>query len=386
MITALAGAVDVELVQSGEYTIVDIGPITDMVIIAMVGFLVIGVALFYHVKGAFCITLVFNTIVWWSKEDAWPSSVADAPTMEPIEEFAGGEFSNNIVLVFELIFLCLLTLSGLVRSLSELGDLTRKDGTTPRNRWLFIICGLSTVFSGFFRGPPILISPESAAGIKAGARTGLSTIVCGICFFLASFFSPITREVPHVATAPLLLAVGVLLSQNTRRIDWNNVVDSFAGFCCLFFIPFTYNILFGVGFGYISFVFIGICTGFFSDDLFALYEWYDPVGAESLQSRNGFFGDNKAANHSHQDVSYQKQSLDITPRSSVLSFRSAMDSVDSHVSILEGFWYHTDDDSMAPRRSSLFIRPSAVGVRNSDIRASVVEVRNSEVSESQNKL
>lgn len=84
---------------------------------------------------------------------------------------------------------------------------------------LFITQGLTTVLSGYFSGPPILISPESAAGIKAGAKTGVSTLVCGILFGIATFFYPIFAAVPAAGTAPLLIMVGVMLFANVKVRD-----------------------------------------------------------------------------------------------------------------------------------------------------------------------
>ena len=81
------------------------------------------------------------------------------------------------------------------------------------------VSGLTTVLSGYFSGPPILISPESAAGIKAGAKTGVSTLVCGILFGIATFFYPIFAAVPAAGTAPLLIMVGVMLFANVKVRD-----------------------------------------------------------------------------------------------------------------------------------------------------------------------
>ncbi len=117
------------------------------------------------------------------------------------------------------------------------------------------------MISGFTSGPPILISPESAAGIKAGAKTGLSTLICGLLFAIACFFSPLFSAVPAAGTAPLLLAVGVVLFGNVRRIDWSSIKEAIPAYCCLFFIPFTYSILRGIGFGYVMYIIMGIFTG-----------------------------------------------------------------------------------------------------------------------------
>lgn len=140
------------------------------------------------------------------------------------------------------------------------------------------MCGLASIASGCLSGPPILISPESAAGIKAGAKTGLSTLVCGILFGISAFFSPLFASVPAAGTAPLLLIVGVLLFQNTKRIDWTNIGKALPSYCCLFFIPFTYSILRGVAFGYVSYIIIGMFTGdFWVDSAQFLTDYLAPV-------------------------------------------------------------------------------------------------------------
>jgi AGZA family xanthine/uracil permease-like MFS transporter len=80
--------------------------------------------------------------------------------------------------------------------MSDLAKLTKPNGDIPRGRWLFVVCGVTTILSGYLSGPPILISPESAAGIKAGAKTGISTVVCGLLFLISVFFAPIFAEIP----------------------------------------------------------------------------------------------------------------------------------------------------------------------------------------------
>ena len=65
-----------------------------------------------------------------------------------------------------------------------------------------------SVLSGFFNGAPVLISPESSAGIKAGAKTGLSSVVCGCLFLLSALFAPLFMAVPYAATAGVLIVIG----------------------------------------------------------------------------------------------------------------------------------------------------------------------------------
>ena len=163
--------------------------------------------------------------------------------------------------MFDLIFLYILYLSGLIPTFTDLSGLQRPDGTTPRGRWFFIIAGVMTILSGLFTSAPILISPESSAGIKAGAKTGLSTVVCGLLFLLTIFFSPVFRAVPAAATSPILMMIGIILFQDVNRINWKDMEDAATAFVVVFFIPFTYSIINGVVIGYVVYIIMCIFTG-----------------------------------------------------------------------------------------------------------------------------
>jgi hypothetical protein len=246
--------------------------------------ILIAISLHYHVKGAFCLTLLITTVIWWTLKNTWPTHLLElphlvSPTLSLNDPSA--LLSSTLPLYFDLLFLYVLTLSGLILSLSAGANLVREDGTTPRNRWIFIICGLMTVLSGLLGGPPILLSPESTAGIKAGAKTGLSSIVCGILFATSVFFAPILKAIPSAATSPVLIIVGVFLFQNVIRVDWTLIKDSVPAFCILFFIPFTYSVLQGVAMGYLVYFFISLATGDLVEDGKRFWhEYSDPVALD----------------------------------------------------------------------------------------------------------
>lgn len=277
LITALAGATEINLVVRGKYTILDMGEITSEVIVAISALVVVAVLLHYHVKGAFCIGLALGTFVWWLISEEWPKGLVAMPTTNN----SVGDLSNDRItlLILNLFFLFILTLNGLARSLSDLANLTKPTGAIPRGNFLFIVCGLTTMFSGYISGPPILISPETAAGIKAGAKTGLSTLVCGLLFGVSAYFSPIFAAVPAAGTAPLLIMVGVMMFGNSKRIDWADYKVAVPAYCVLFFIPFTYSILRGVAFGYCIYIVIGLYTGDMITNVLQFIESYrNPCG------------------------------------------------------------------------------------------------------------
>jgi xanthine/uracil/vitamin C permease (AzgA family) len=250
--------------------------------------IILAAALHYRIKGAFCISMFFGSFVWWCHDNSWPTSVVRFPVVDYVESFFGSNRVDCIYLSLQLVFIYIISLSGLVSSMATLAGLVRKDNTTPRNRWIYVVCGAATLVSGLLSGPPVLISPESAGGIKAGAKTGLSTVVCGILFGLSVFFGPILENIPNAATAPLLITVGVVLFQNVQKLNWKLITDSTPAYVVLFFIPFTYSILQGVVIGYLVYLILGVLTGqiFYSGlDLWLFYFEKNPF--ETIRSLFG---------------------------------------------------------------------------------------------------
>ena len=277
LITALAGAIEVGLVVHGSYTLLAMGDVTPALLIAGVSLLSIAVAQHFHQKGAFVIGLGVGSVLFWTfvndaENSDWPTSVSALPSYDwgDLPTFAAAIQPRALILVFNLSFLYILTLNGLARSLSDLADLTFSGGSIPRGNWLYIFCGATTILSGLLSGPPILISPESAAGIKAGAKTGLSTLVCGTLFGISTFFGPFFSAIPSAATSPLLILVGMVLFQNVSRIHWARTREAVSAFFVLLLIPFTYSIICGIGFGFLVYVGVGLFTGEAWQDLKAL--------------------------------------------------------------------------------------------------------------------
>ena len=102
---------------------------------------------------------------------------------------------------------------------------------------------------------------ESASGVQAGGRTGLTALVVGVMFLAALFFSPLAASVPAYATAPALLYVAGLMMRELIEIDWNDVVEATPAALTALAMPFTYSIANGLAFGFISYVVLKTATG-----------------------------------------------------------------------------------------------------------------------------
>ena len=105
---------------------------------------------------------------------------------------------------------------------------------------------------------------ESAAGVAAGGRTGLASLVTALCFAACLFLTPLAAIVPACATAPALMYVGVLMLKNFSKVDMSDITAAVPAFLALIMMPLTYSISNGIAIGAISYVIIRLCTGKFT--------------------------------------------------------------------------------------------------------------------------
>ena len=102
---------------------------------------------------------------------------------------------------------------------------------------------------------------ESASGIAAGGRTGLTSLVTALCFAVCLFLSPVANIIPSCATAPALIFVGVLMAKNFAKVDMEDMRSAVPAFVTFLMMPLTYSISNGIGLGAITYVLITLFTG-----------------------------------------------------------------------------------------------------------------------------
>ena len=102
---------------------------------------------------------------------------------------------------------------------------------------------------------------ESAAGVAAGGRSGVTAIVAGICFLLALFVAPWLGVIPAAATAPALILVGAMMMAHTAEIEWGELRDAIPAFLTIVAIPMTFSIANGLSLGFLSYALLQVATG-----------------------------------------------------------------------------------------------------------------------------
>jgi AGZA family xanthine/uracil permease-like MFS transporter len=136
-----------------------------------------------------------------------------------------------------------------------------KNGKIPRVGRILLADGVGTMFGALTGTSTVTSYIESAAGIAAGARTGLSNIVVAVLFLLALLFSPLATAIPGFATAPALILVGALMTQSIAHVKWADFTEAFPAFMTMLATPLTFSIATGLSLGVISFSTVKLGAG-----------------------------------------------------------------------------------------------------------------------------
>lgn len=167
--------------------------------------------------------------------------------------------------LFGVVFAFLITdffdTMGTVIGIGGQGGFLDTEGRMPRLNRVLFVDSLAAVWGGLCGCSSVTTYIESAAGVSAGGRTGLTAVVVALGFLLAMFFSPVVSAVPAVATAPALLAVGFLMLSVVKEMDVTTAEDGLPAFLTLLVIPLTQSIATGIGVGFISLVLVRVCRG-----------------------------------------------------------------------------------------------------------------------------
>lgn len=142
----------------------------------------------------------------------------------------------------------------------EAGYLDR-EGRLPRLGRVLLVDSFAAMWGAVSSASSVTTYIESASGVSAGGRTGLTAVVVGILFLLAAFFAPVAGIIPQVATAPALLVVGFLLMTVVREIPFEDLEEAFPAFLTIVVIPLTFSISRGIGYGFIAYTLVKLLRG-----------------------------------------------------------------------------------------------------------------------------
>jgi AGZA family xanthine/uracil permease-like MFS transporter len=209
-------------------------------------------------------------------DGGWGLNVPNVPSKivaTPKFKF-GGQFDlfgafhlGNVTLIAAILLLFTLLLSdffdtvGTVTAIGHEAGLADKDGNVDNIQKILLVDSLAAAAGGAAGISSNTSYIESAAGVGEGARTGLASVVTGICFLLTTFLAPLVGIIPYEAATPALIIVGFLMMTQIKDIDWDDLGIAIPAFLTIILMPFTYNISVGIGAGFITHVVIRLLQG-----------------------------------------------------------------------------------------------------------------------------
>ncbi|OHB31915.1 MAG: guanine permease [Phenylobacterium sp. RIFCSPHIGHO2_01_FULL_69_31] len=260
------------LVVGNPATLVTLGDVhAPATLLALLGLAILSVLLVLKVRGAIFIGIVATAVLGWVLGLAtW------APQPYSLDEMTGTALKLDIPaalgigghgfglalleILFVFLFVDLFDNVGTLVAVSKKAGLMRPDGSIPRlNRILFADAGATVV--GSLAGTSTVVSYiESASGVSAGGRTGLTAVVTGLLFLATLFVAPWAQVIPAAATAPALILVGAMMMGPLTEIDWDDPVVAIPAFLTLVTIPLTFSIANGLAFGVIAYAVLKLAS------------------------------------------------------------------------------------------------------------------------------
>jgi AGZA family xanthine/uracil permease-like MFS transporter len=204
---------------------------------------------------------------WGLNVPALPKEVIATPDFSLLGQFSlfGGfseiSFVAAALLVFTLVLSDFFDTVGTITAIGHEGNLIDKDGNIPYNEQILLVDSLAAVAGGAASISTNTSYIESASGVGEGARTGLASVVTGVCFLLTTLFAPLVAMIPYEAATPALIVVGFLMMTQISGIDWSDYGIAIPAFLTIILMPFTYNITVGIGAGFITHVLVRALQG-----------------------------------------------------------------------------------------------------------------------------
>jgi AGZA family xanthine/uracil permease-like MFS transporter len=262
-IIALEGA---GIVVDNPATLVGLGDLTKPgPLLALLGFFIIVVLEARRVTGAVLIGILVVTFISmgigltpFGGVFSAPPSIA--PTFMQLD--IAGAFNVGLVsVIFAFLFVDVFDNTGTLLGVTKRAGLADEKGNVPKMGRALIADSAAALFGSLLGTSTTTSYVESAAGVSAGGRTGLTAIVVAILFLLSLFFSPLAGSVPIYATAPALLFVAVLMTSGLADIDWKDITTAAPVTVTALTMPLTYSIANGIAFGFITWTVVKLLSG-----------------------------------------------------------------------------------------------------------------------------
>ena len=274
---ALIAVKNAGIVVANPATIVGLGDLTSLQpALAVLGFFLIIAMSHKNIKGAVLYSILIITALGLAFGDvkftgvmAMPPSLA--PTFMQLDLTSGfttAEGAFNVAMlsvVFAFLFVILFDTSGTLIAVADKAGMLDKQGRLPRLGKALMSDAVSTVAGAVLGTSSTTSYIESASGVAAGGRTGMTAVTVGALFLLALFLSPLAGMVPAYATAGALFYVAILMMSSLAKVDWDDLTEAAPVAVVTLMMPLSFSIAHGIELGFISYAAIKLLSGRYKD-------------------------------------------------------------------------------------------------------------------------
>lgn len=266
---AFIGLQNAGIVVADAATLVGMGNIlSGPALVALFGIVVTGILYALKVKGALLWGILLATAFGWLNGVTPPlQGIVALPRMSDWSavlfqlDIAGALQLSLIGVLLSLLFVDMFDTAGTLVGVSQQAGYLDQEGNLPKASRALLADAIGTSGGALFGTSTVTTYIESASGVAAGGRTGLTGVVVSLLFFLALFFKPLIGIVPAAATAPALIIVGTMMISNITKIDWDDFTEVLPAFITMLLMPLTYSIANGIAIGFIAYPLLKLFTG-----------------------------------------------------------------------------------------------------------------------------
>ena len=265
---AIIGLEIMGVVGDHPVTLVTLGDIKNpLVLLGCLAFVSMIVMEKMKIRGNIIIgILVFSVIAWVSGLAKFNGVVSSPPPMTYLFAFdLGAAFTAGMsTVIFTLLFIDFFDTAGTLTSVANVAGKVGRDGKVQDINKAMLSDSVGTVAGSLMGTTTVTSYVESGAGVKAGGRTGMTSLVIGVLFLACLFFSPLATSLPKEIDGAALLYVAVLFVRNITDIEWDDIAESAPAVVAFISMPLTYSISHGIALSFIAYALIKIFTGKFN--------------------------------------------------------------------------------------------------------------------------
>ena len=253
------------LTSNNDVVLVQLGDLSNPLLLLGAGaFISMIVMEKYKIKGNIIIGIIaFSIIAWLTGLANFNGIVSSPPPMTHLFAFdLGAALSASMVtVIFTLFFIDFFDTAGTLTSVANVSGKIGRDGKIEDIDKAMLSDSVSTVAGALMGTSTVTTYVESAAGVKAGGRTGMVSLTIGVLFLLCLFFSPLATSLPKEIDAAALIYISTLFVRNITDIEWDDIAECGPAVLAMIAMPLTYSISNGIALAFISYAAIKICTG-----------------------------------------------------------------------------------------------------------------------------